>query len=88
MRPFPSSRPFNGRPDCLMLAHQHQESAISTFGEIDRKTANLTTIADNVEVALSMADSTAAAPLEAILGGAAARLVVAIGDSSLPSQKP
>ncbi|MBB5421554.1 hypothetical protein [Paraburkholderia atlantica] len=71
-----------------MLAHQHQESAISTFGEIDRKTANLTTIADNVEVALSMADSTAAAPLEAILGGAAARLVVAIGDSSLPSQKP
>jgi hypothetical protein len=72
-----------------MLAHQHPESAISTFGEIDRKTANLTTIADNVEVALSMAaDSKAAAPLEAILRGATARLVVAVGDSSLPSQKP
>ncbi|MBB5510639.1 hypothetical protein [Paraburkholderia atlantica] len=64
-------------------------SAVWTFGEIDGKTANLTTIADNVTVALSMpADSKAAAPLEAILRGAAARLVVAIGDSNLPSQKP
>ncbi|SIT34847.1 hypothetical protein BN2475_10003 [Paraburkholderia ribeironis] len=64
-------------------------SVVWTFSENDEKTGNLTTISDNVQVTLSMpADSKAAAPLEAILRGAAARLVVAIGDLSLPSQKP